>query len=328
MLVSWLLEGEDNPIVSILSKGGVFSVERVLSMENQQLIDLSAFRWNDQDVVFLKHFLSKRCSDQSDPPASLEQLFDHHRYFTHTLSSGSPVLDGLIGGIRTEQLVELSGESSTGKSELCMSACADAVLNHRVKVLYIDSGGNFDYKRFYEILVSKLQFDSIHTSIENKAKKVMAMVSVAQASDIQSLSVVMAQTCDIIESDSSEHPFRLVVVDSLTPLLSPLVGTGGKHSKAGYAVLSRTAMALRRLAVKFGIAVLYTNSTVRDTMSPFFIMKPSLGLSWISVPDVRILLSRHEESKVIAQLIKSRNQSLPEPSQFLTLEVLPRVIKM
>ena len=50
--------------------------------------------------------------------------FCHNNYQIHRLSVGCPLLDNFLhGGILSSGITEITGESATGKTQLCMQLC-------------------------------------------------------------------------------------------------------------------------------------------------------------------------------------------------------------
>ncbi|NXV83641.1 RA51D protein, partial [Atlantisia rogersi] len=108
---------------------------------------------------------------------------------------------------------------------------------------------------------------------------------------------------------SSTGPFKVVVVDSVSAVIYPLLG--GKQSE-GLAIMMQLARELKTLAREFSLAVVVTNQVTRDSStSP---LKPALGRSWSFVPSTRVLLESKEATwekgpkQRLASLAKSPRQ--------------------
>ncbi|XP_054022403.1 DNA repair protein RAD51 homolog 4 isoform X2 [Dryobates pubescens] len=89
---------------------------------------------------------------------------------------------------------------------------------------------------------------------------------------------------------SSVGALRLVVIDSVSAVIYPLLG--GRHSE-GLAIMMQLARELKTLAREFSLAIVVTNQVTRDSSSngP---LKPALGRSWSFVPSTRVLLESKE----------------------------------
>ena len=69
------------------------------------------------------------------------------------ISTGSSNLDIFLrGGIRTGIITNIFGESGSGKSQFCFSICANLLKKNKdVKVIFIDTSGNFRPERILDI---------------------------------------------------------------------------------------------------------------------------------------------------------------------------------
>ncbi|XP_021773425.1 DNA repair protein RAD51 homolog 4-like isoform X2 [Chenopodium quinoa] len=83
---------------------------------------------------------------------------------------------------------------------------------------------------------------------------------------------------------------RLLIVDSFSSLIIPLLGGGGPY---GHAQMVSAGNLLKKIAHEYSICVLVTNHMVAGEGGS---AKPALGESWKSVPHVRFLLSRDRET--------------------------------
>ncbi|XP_058416373.1 DNA repair protein RAD51 homolog 4 isoform X4 [Diceros bicornis minor] len=139
-----------------------------------------------------------------------------------------------------------------------------------------------------------------------------------QAGALQRIQVVRAfdifQMLDVLQDlrgavaqqvSSSSGIVKVVVVDSVTAVVSPLLGG---QQREGLALMMQLARELKTLARDLGTAVVVTNHITRDRDSGK--LKPALGRSWSFVPSTRILLDIGEGagtsgSQRTARLIKS-----------------------
>src|SRR5690606_5025905 len=76
---------------------------------------------------------------------------------------------------------------------------------------------------------------------------------------------------------------KLLVVDSILPILAPL--TGGATSSFPASLLMHVARALRACAQRHNLAVLVTNGIVEGS-------RPALGMHWALVPTTSALVER------------------------------------
>ncbi|KAF4791049.1 DNA repair protein RAD51 4 [Turdus rufiventris] len=90
---------------------------------------------------------------------------------------------------------------------------------------------------------------------------------------------------------SSMGPLKMVVLDSVSAVIYPLLG--GRQSE-GLALMMQLSRELKTLAREFSLAVVVTNQVTRDSSTGP--LKPALGRSWSFVPSTRVLLESKEGS--------------------------------
>ncbi|XP_012784919.2 DNA repair protein RAD51 homolog 4 isoform X2 [Ochotona princeps] len=112
-------------------------------------------------------------------------------------------------------------------------------------------------------------------------------IQVARAFDIfQMLNVLQDIRGTIAQQvTGSSGMMKVVVVDSVTAVVSPLLGG---QQREGLALMMQLARELKTLARDLGMAVVVTNHVTQDRESGK--VKPALGRSWSFVPNTRVLL--------------------------------------
>ncbi|XP_064323828.1 DNA repair protein RAD51 homolog 4 isoform X5 [Phalacrocorax carbo] len=119
---------------------------------------------------------------------------------------------------------------------------------------------------------------------------------------------------------SSMGPLKIVVIDSVSAVIYPLLG--GKQSE-GLAIMMQLARELKTLAREFSLAVVrlislfvlqVTNQVTRDSSTGP--LKPALGRSWSFVPSTRVLLESKEATweKATTQRVASLAKSPRQPT--------------
>ncbi|NWW80853.1 RA51D protein, partial [Climacteris rufus] len=88
---------------------------------------------------------------------------------------------------------------------------------------------------------------------------------------------------------SSTGPLKMVLLDSVSAVISPLLG--GRQSE-GLGLMMLLSRELKSLAREFSLAVVVTNQVTRDSSTGQ--LKPALGRSWSFVPSTRVLLESRE----------------------------------
>jgi len=229
------------------------------------------------------------------------------------LPTGCDGVDDLLGGgLRQGQVTELTGETGTGKTQLCLSAAASAAaLGHRV--VYVDTGGGFSASRIKAFHRGFVTDDADSAEVEQHLNLTLDLITIVKAHDVYHLFKVLEELglglvgdagrkgdgglegeADLL--DLGKH-LGLLVVDSLSQLLSPVM-TRMHHQ--GYTTMASLGASLRSLAPAHNCAVLYTNHTVsvgvdgggQGNGAGSSTSKPALGIRWTSTPHRRLCLSR------------------------------------
>lgn len=225
-------------------------------------------------------------------------------------STGCKNLDELLdGGLYTGDVTEIVGAAGTGKSQICMNITLSTSMEAKKYVIYIDTGGSFCGERIKQLLEgckASLDDEEIH--------KILSRISVIQAFDIfsmlEALESVRQRLVSEIE-DEKTLQLRLVIVDCLAAVVSPVLGGQQIH---GHSLMVNLSRILKSLAVEHSLAVVITNNVVADSSwsSPFS-TKPALGPTWGHVPSTRVFIQTQtegSETNRIATITKSSRQVL------------------
>ncbi|KAG8371417.1 hypothetical protein BUALT_Bualt13G0085500 [Buddleja alternifolia] len=201
------------------------------------------------------------------------------------LSAGWESIDVLLqGGLREGHVTELVGPSSSGKTQVCLQAAAHVARNYSGTVMYFDSGNSFSPKRIAEFLSQSS--DPANTQVNKTVQRVMRSIVCHSIFDIFTLLDLLHQLINNFKSQMGSR-IRLLVIDSLSSLIAPVLGGGGTH---GHALMVTAGFLLKELAHEHNLCILVTNHVVGGEGG---VSKPALGESWKSTPHVRLLMSRY-----------------------------------
>ncbi|CAN1230767.1 DNA repair protein RAD51 homolog 4 [Linum grandiflorum] len=188
------------------------------------------------------------------------------------LSTGLVGLDSFLhGGLRVGQLTELVGQSSSGKTQ---------------------TGNSFSSRRI-EQFVRDSSFNQVLQERTDIVQRAMSRILCHSVFDIFSLFDTLHQF-ELKESKEEEEDCmatRLLIIDSISSLITPILGG---TSSQGRALMTSLGFLLKKLAHEHNIAVLVTNHMVGAGEGGS--LKPALGESWKSIPHVRLMLSRSHGS--------------------------------
>ncbi|MCD7471078.1 hypothetical protein HAX54_011362 [Datura stramonium] len=211
------------------------------------------------------------------------ELLDDALQNKRFLPTGCRSIDTFLdGGLREGYLTELVGTSSSGKTQICLQA-ASAVAKNWGKIVFLDSGNSFSPKRIAQIVTQTSDLSAYE--LDKALQQVMNNIVCLSVFDIFTLFEVLHQLKNNLRSQIDQH-IRMLVIDSISSLITPILGGGGAH---GHALMVSVGFLLKWLAHQHDISILVTNHMVAGERGT---SKPALGESWRSIPHARLLLSR------------------------------------
>ncbi|KAJ0236016.1 DNA repair protein RAD51 4 [Hirschfeldia incana] len=298
----------ENPIIDacfrhFCASHGILTVEDFLLHD---LYDLAAFA-ERQGITVMLSLIELQCRPLLNGMELLEDLQRNK----HTLSSGDREMDSLLqGGFRQGQVTELVGPSSSGKTQFCMQAAASVAEKQDGSVFYVDTGNSFSARRIAQFICGSSDAAALR-------KRVLSRISCHTVYDIytmfdtlQGLEVALKSQ---VQMNVNECRLRLLVVDSVSSLITPILGGSGSQ---GRALMVALGYLLKKLAHEHNIAVLVTNHTVGAGESGK--TKPALGETWKSIPHVRLMLSRdHMNNSCTISVLK--HTSMPSGQTVRTM---------
>uniref|UniRef100_A0A8C5T0F1 DNA repair protein RAD51 homolog 4 n=1 Tax=Malurus cyaneus samueli TaxID=2593467 RepID=A0A8C5T0F1_9PASS len=243
-------------------------------------------------------------------PANGADLYEELKSSTAILPTGSPSLDQLLdSGLYTGEVTELMGAPGSGKTQVCLGIAASVSLGLKQHVLFLDSTGGFTASRLYQMLRAQTEDEEEQASFPGALQR----IQVVRVFNIYELLSALQELRDRLSQQvvSSVGPLKLVVLDSVSAVIYPLLG--GRQSE-GLALMMQLSKELKTLAREFSLAVVVTNQVTRDgSTGP---LKPALGRSWSFVPSTRLLLESREApwEKATTQRVASLAKSPRQPT--------------
>ncbi|NXE82221.1 RA51D protein, partial [Cochlearius cochlearius] len=239
-------------------------------------------------------------------PANGADLYEELKSSTAILPTGSPSLDQLLdSGLYTGEVTELMGAPGSGKTQVCLGIAASVSLGLKQHVLFLDSTAGFTASRLYQMLQARTEDEEEQAALER--------IQVVRVFDIYEMLSALQELRDRLSQQvvSPMGPLKIVVIDSVSAVIYPLLG--GKQSE-GLAIMMQLARELKTLAREFSLAVVVTNQVTRDSSTGP--LKPALGRSWSFVPSTRVLLESKETTlgKATTQRIASLAKSPRQPT--------------
>ncbi|NXL60311.1 RA51D protein, partial [Chordeiles acutipennis] len=237
-------------------------------------------------------------------PANGADLYEELKSSTAILPTGNPSLDQLLdSGLYTGEVTELMGAPGSGKTQVCLGIAASVSLGLKQHVLFLDSTAGFTASRLYQMLQAQAEDEEEQAALQR--------IQVIRVFDIYEMLSALQELRDRLSQQvmSSVGPLKIMVIDSVSAVIYPLLG--GKQSE-GLAIMMQLARELKTLAKEFSLAVVVTNQVTRDSSTGP--LKPALGRSWSFVPSTRVLLESKEATWEkattwrVASLVKSPRQ--------------------
>jgi DNA-repair protein XRCC3 len=283
-----------------------------------------------QKIFTLKSFIISHCVDSKE----MEKKFDfsseeHLRVLIHEFSTlmlptgfekvskllistrGSVIRidcdsinDLLDGGLRLRHLTEISGESGSGKSNLCLQYLLSAQLPPEYGGLdgnsvYITAESDFGEKR-----IEQMSQGIIERKIKGfeKSKDLMDNILVNSAATLQDLEdTFFIALPKLLEGNGS---IRIVVLDSIASIFRVEFGMND-HIRRSEAIF-KLASQMKYLSSKYAFAMVVVNqvSAVISDDPTVEKSQPALGLGWASCVDTRLICKKKTNSQPIVRSLK------------------------
>ncbi|CAG8829850.1 3173_t:CDS:2, partial [Gigaspora margarita] len=286
------------------------TVADVLSRDEEQLC--GTLKISAKDAAELVHACVQVITCSLYPPKTALQLLNDAAHCM--LSTGDTEIDKILGGgILSRGITEIVGESGTGKTQLCLQFCLTVQFPKELGGLdggavYISTNGMFQSKRFNQ-LTNSIQLH--HSCMRNK--DLTDNVHCVTVYNFEVLrNIVYCQLPVLL----SRNNIRLVIIDTITAVIQDAFKDFRKRAIEIFCLSAK----LKEISDKFNTAIICVNQVTSDALSKegFYepldcddkecwnyaqyykqmlllgdgMKIPALGLSWSSVINTRISLSR------------------------------------
>ncbi|KAF0912029.1 hypothetical protein E2562_012945, partial [Oryza meyeriana var. granulata] len=198
----------------------------------------------------------------------------------------------LGGGLHQGQLTKITGQSSSGKTQVCLCSASHVAARQLGVVMYLDTSNSFSPSRIARIV------DGFPVSLVTEPKnvrleRVMSRITCKSVFDIFDLFEVLHQLELSLKNkvNYGSSKICLLIIDSISTLPAPI--NGGKYPR-GRSMMIQVAMILKKIADEHNLSILVTNHMVAGNGAP----KPALGESWKTVSHVRLVISRERGSNI------------------------------
>ncbi|RLV90596.1 hypothetical protein DV515_00014394 [Chloebia gouldiae] len=300
VLQAGLCPGLTEDMIQLLSANGIRTVVDFVSSDLEDVAQKCSLSY--KALVAVRRVLLAQFSAF---PANGADLYEELKSSTAILPTGSPSLDQLLdSGLYTGEVTELMGAPGTGKTQVCLGIAASVSLGLKQHVLFLDSTGGFTASRLYQMLQAQTEDEEEQASSPGAGQglgrlrlcfvlqlEALQRVQVQRVFNIYEVLRALQELRDRLSQQvvSSMGPLKMVVLDSVSAVIYPLLG--GRQSE-GLALMMQLSRELKTLAREFSLAVVVTNQVTRDSSTGP--LKPALGRSWSFVPSTRVLLESKE----------------------------------
>ncbi|NXC68355.1 RA51D protein, partial [Anhinga anhinga] len=301
VLRAGLCPGLSEEMIQLLGVNGIRTVVDFVSSDLEDVAQKCSLSY--KALVAVRRVLLAQFSAF---PANGADLYEELKSSTAILPTGNQSLDQLLdSGLYTGEVTELMGAPGSGKTQVCLGIAASVSLGLKQHVLFLDSTGGFTASRLYQILQGQAE--------DKEEQAALQRIQVVRVFDIYEMLKALQELRDCLSQQvmSSMGPLKIVVIDSVSAVIYPLLG--GKQSE-GLAIMMQLARELKTLAREFSLAVVVTNQVTRDSSTGS--LKPALGRSWSFVPSTRVLLESKEATweKATTQRVASLAKSPRQPT--------------
>ncbi len=183
----------------------------------------------------------------------------------------------------------MCGPSGSGRTQLALSAALTTAVRGE-PVVFLDTCNSFSAARLQQLHAAvTAQGQQQPPGSRLTLEAALALITVVRPHSIFALlSSLDALSAHIARMTDPSHTPRLLVVDSLSALVSPILG-GQQHTQ-GTTLMVALAQMLKQMALRYHMAVLVTNH-MTAAGGAAGVARPALGEQWRHQPSVRLQLS-------------------------------------
>jgi len=283
-------------ILKMLEQAKIKTVEALLFSSKEKLDQCTL------DPQVLSRITADVQSQCMGTCSTLNEMLEVIGSQSFSFSTTGLAFNSLFGGkICSGQVIELCGSSSTGKTQLCHYL--SMIVAQTSGVYYIDTNLSFSPTRIRQMHehYSLIKVADNISLVEVPEIEMLDRIRCFEIFDAFVLINLLEQIDAMIESKESYFGknLRLIVIDSVTSLVAPILGGIKKPNltqypqRQGHSLMVEISRLVKEIAVKHDVIVVLTNSLIGEEGGE---KRPALGASWVSIPSIRLTLAKEKYS--------------------------------
>jgi len=265
-------------------------IMRTTSYAIQTLTGLS-----EEEVRYLKDQVAERHYSSSNFCTAKDLLNSKKKIQQWKLSSKCEEIDKVLrGGLPSGVVTEVTGESASGKTQLCLQLCI-SVQNNQTNTggaVYICTEDAFPSRRLQDLI----RFNKLtHTNVGDN-------IFIEHVADFDMLDHCIKHKMPVL---LRQRTVKLIVIDSVTALFRCQYDVTQTVERAKH--LNLFSSSLHKLAADYNIPIVCVNqvsssipqvNSAASSRVPSSGLIPSLGLAWANQVTCRLMLSKPHPAEV------------------------------
>ncbi|KAG8036170.1 hypothetical protein G9C98_004750 [Cotesia typhae] len=269
--------------VNKLHGSRIFNVLDFVSEDSEKLTKITGLSLLEIEVI-RKEIALRFAGIVKDPV----KLFQQQKQY---ISTGIENLDKLLGGgLYACRFYEICGNSSAGKTQLCITLAANIALNSSAEIHYIDTKKDFSATRLQSILEAKNTSDEI-------TAKIMSQIKVTTLKSITELFTLLHNFSSSFKARNDSDRPKLIIIDSL-PAIFPM----SEENTEYFSSLNHLSNVCKYLAHEYCLTIVTVNlirvwreNELRELKSNEDVeLIPHLGKYWMNVPNTRLFIDKQD----------------------------------
>ncbi|XP_026464891.1 DNA repair protein XRCC3-like [Ctenocephalides felis] len=244
-----------NRLNELLQKVGIETAQELILKSDIELQDMASF--SSDDLKFLKKSAAEIILHKMQFSTGLE-LYMNTCHHIKKIKIGCPLIDRILdGGLTCRGITEISGESGTGKTQICLQLCImvqypEEIGGLNAGAVYICTEDVFPSKRLQQLFQTfPVSFAKRYRLKTSFTTQFADNIYIEHASDAESLVKII---CNDVPRLMANKKIGLVVIDSIAAVFR-IECVSPKRSN----MMRSIALSLHKLAKSYESAIICVN---------------------------------------------------------------------